>query len=84
MNYLYFPLDALMPAADCPDRTSRGTFDGLKKIIRVISTSNSFGVVIDGIYLSLASGKDTFKRGDYALLRDLNNKIWLGVNENLY
>ena len=83
MNVKLFLLESIVPPDNCPDKTFECNLGGLEKTIRVIQTNNVYGIVIDGIYLSLASGKATFIRGDYALVRR-DNKIMLGVNENLY
>lgn len=84
MTYNTFFLDNLIPPTECPDITRLCNLGGLEKQIRVIRTPSVYGVVIDGIYLSLAAGNNTFARGDFILIRDADGRYRIGINENLY
>lgn len=84
MKYNTFFLDSILPPEDCPDITRRCNLGGLEKDLRVIKTPAVYGVVVDGIYLSLAAGNNTFARGDFILIRDVDGRYRIGVNEDLY
>ncbi len=84
MTYNTFYLDALISPTDCPDITRLCNLGGIEKELRVIRTPSVYGIVIDGVYLSLAAGGNTFARGDYILIQNADGRYRIGVNENLY
>lgn len=84
MNYKTFYLDTITVPDNVPDVARTCDFDGLEYELRIIQTTRVFGIVIGGYYLSLAGGGNCFKRGDFLLLRDDDNRLRVGINSELF